>query len=363
MARAPALRVSMTTTAPDRTLDTCLQRLIETPNLDRCAADDPALTQGVFAELTQHAARAWSDDHLDHDREVAFARLVSQRALYRLYRLRLYWGDDAACYANERSLELARLLEQLERPWQRWLERRVPAFDDEREPELLLRGWAERDLRPETSEHSQWLARHMNLAGYRRLLEIASLNGLVEASQLSRALGGAPGPTQSTLFRILMEEYGAGRPEKKHSHYFAQMLEQQGMQSAPESYFECVPWEVLSAINHAFYLTEYKQNYLRFCGAFTYTELSTPVSFQGYAAAAKRLGLSDGHGDYWALHMREDERHGAWMVEQVALPLLAHSPRHRREVLFGYAQQRDVEALAGAATVRACQTAARAGNP
>jgi hypothetical protein len=123
-----------------------------------------------------------------------------------------------------------------------------------------------------------------------------------------------------------------------------------------------VPWQVLAAINHSFYLTEYKQNYLRFCGAFTYTELSTPVSFRGYAAAARRLGLSDGQGDYWALHVREDERHGAWMVEQVALPLLARYPRHCREVLFGYAQQRCVESLAGAATVRACQIAARAGS-
>jgi hypothetical protein len=199
----------------------------------------------------------------------------------------------------------------------------------------------------------------MNLAGYRHLLALASLNGLVEASQLSRALGGAPDQVQTTLTRVFVEEYGVGRLAKKHSTYFASMLAEQGMSAEPEAHFHVVPWEVLAVINHAFYLAENKRHYLRFCGAFTYTEVSTPASFDGYARAAKRLGLSDGCGDYWSLHVREDQRHGAWMIDDVALPLMQRFPERRQDILFGYAQQRALERMAGAATARACLEAAQ----
>ncbi|MCC5624593.1 iron-containing redox enzyme family protein, partial [Nostoc sp. CHAB 5715] len=37
--------------------------------------------------------------------------------------------------------------------------------------------------------------------------------------------------------------------------------------------------------------------------------------------AAQRLGLSEAAMGYWELHIREDERHGRWMLDDVALPL------------------------------------------
>src|SRR5690606_17908637 len=119
---------------------------------------------------------------------------------------------------------------------------------DPRDAESTLRDWAKRDVTPHPTTDGGWIAEEMCPEGYRRLLEIVSLNALAEASQLSRAVGGAASPTQSMLFRILMEEYGAGRLEKKHSTYFARMLEEQEMNAMPEAYFSRVPWEVLSAI-------------------------------------------------------------------------------------------------------------------
>lgn len=326
--------------------------------LDERAAREPEWVDALRGQLSQASEEAWADDVPPEDASRAALRLETQRALYAINRLRLYWCDDPGAYENERSRVLADFQDLLEAPWQRWLAGRVPT--DELEPhdaEGTLRTWAERDLTPYPTRDGGWIAEEMGADGYRRLLEIASLNALAEASQLSRAVGGASSPAQSMMFRILMEEYGAGRLEKKHSTYYARMLEAQGMSTEPEEYFLCVPWEVLSAINHAFYLAENKRFYLRFCGAFTYTELSTPVNFAGYARAAARLGFSDGRADYWALHVREDARHGPWMLEQVALPLLAQFPERRRDVLFGYAEQRSVEAMAGAAVARACRAA------
>lgn len=339
-----------------KTLRTCAR----TPDLDERARRDPAWARAFEAQITRQSERAWATTR-DVDEEAAALRLDLQRALYEINRLRFYWGDSPSAYANERSQVLIAWQALLEEPWQRWLAEQVkrePWREPHRDAREQLYAWAERDLNPLVSEDERWLAEHMNAAGYRRLLQIVSLNALVEASQLSRAVAGAASPVQAMLFRILMEEYGAGRLEKKHSTFFAHMLERQGMRATPEAYLEAVPWEVLSVINHAFNLSENKRHYLRFCGAFTYTELSTPVSYRGYARAAARLGFSNGHDDYWALHIREDARHGPWMLEQVAIPLLAQFPEQQEEVLFGYAQQRLVERTAGAAVVRACRAAA-----
>jgi len=51
-------------------------------------------------------------------------------------------------------------------------------------------------------------------------------------------------------------------------------------------------------------------------------QVAGPSIYRVYLAAARRLGLSDGAAGYWELHIREDERHGRQMVEDVALPLV-----------------------------------------
>lgn len=45
-------------------------------------------------------------------------------------------------------------------------------------------------------------------------------------------------------------------------------------------------------------------------------------ALQAYLSAGKRCGLSDDASGYWALHIKEDERHGRQMLEEVALPLV-----------------------------------------
>ncbi len=44
--------------------------------------------------------------------------------------------------------------------------------------------------------------------------------------------------------------------------------------------------------------------------------------YRTYCAAAQRLGLGPAAWGYWELHVREDERHGRQMVEEVAVPLI-----------------------------------------
>ncbi len=51
-------------------------------------------------------------------------------------------------------------------------------------------------------------------------------------------------------------------------------------------------------------------------------QVNGPSVYRSYLAAAKNLGLSDDASGYWALHIKEDERHGRQMVDDVALPLV-----------------------------------------
>ena len=44
--------------------------------------------------------------------------------------------------------------------------------------------------------------------------------------------------------------------------------------------------------------------------------------YRSYLAAARRVGLRDAAAGYWELHIKEDERHGRQMVEDVAVPLI-----------------------------------------
>ena len=77
-----------------------------------------------------------------------------------------------------------------------------------------------------------------------------------------------------------------------------------------------------------------------------------PSAFQCYRDAAARVGLPADAMAYWDLHIKEDRRHGPWMLHDVALPLAQRYPRDAWELLLGYDQQRRMSARAGAATAR-----------
>jgi Iron-containing redox enzyme len=344
--------------------------LITLEDLDERVAARPA----VAAAFERALANALEDAYGPYSSADAdAARLFTQRALYRVNRLKLFWYDDLSGYENERSAYLRGVRDRVEAAWQAWEFAELDAsrvdegepvndegepVDDEGEPVSdALRRRAAADVAPAPSADGLYFRERVGEAGYRRLLAIASLDGLVEASQLSRTLGGASNGVHAVMTKLLVEEYGGGRLARKHSSFFTRMLEELRMSTEPEFYFDCVPWEVLAAINHSFLLSERKRFYLRYVGGLLYTEVSVPAAFESYRAAAERLGLSEAARGYWELHIHEDERHGRWMLEDVALPLAALYPKHARELVLGYDQQRFMSARAGAAVTRAARGA------
>jgi len=328
-------------------------QLLEMEDLDRKLT---AQSQ-IATEFEQAIATAIETAYLEVPSDDA-AHLFLQRVLYRINRLKLFWYDDLRRYTNERSLYLRKVRDRIEEVWQQWelSQLDVTAFQGINVRQALLDRVAV-DLEPPLSDDARFFRDRVGEAGYRRLLAIASLDGLVEASQLSRTLGGVANEVHSVLTRLLVEEYGGGRLARKHSSHFTTMLEALGMQTEPEAYFDLVPWEVLASINHSFLLTERKRYFLRYIGGLLYGELSVPAGFRNYRAAGERLGLSANAMSYWDLHIKVDELHGRWMLDDVALPLISQYPNDAWELVLGYDQQKFLSDRAGVAVARSVREA------
>ena len=330
-------------------------QLLTLEDVDKQIKHQPRLIKALEARIAIACRDAYAESSPDSE----LASKFLQRILYRLNRLNLFWYDNLQNYENERSLYLQSVRNRLESHWQAWELNQLDTKEIKKlDAELAKQGLIERadqDLNPSVSESKRYLREGLTLEGYRLLLAIASLDGLVEASRLSRILGGASNEIQATLFRVLLEEYGNGRLARKHSTFFAQMMLELDLNTQPEAYFDLVPWQVLASINHNFLLTERKRYFLRYNGGLTYFEIAGPSIYTDYLQAAERLGLSDAAMGYWKLHIHEDERHGQWMLTDVALPLVDMYPDHAWELVLGYDQEKFIGDRAAAAVMNLLQ--------
>ena len=325
--------------------------LLTLENLDKQIKQQPDLIRDFEKFLSLALVEAYDENSKSEQ-----ANWFLQRLLYKINRLKLFWYDALQAYTNERSIYLDDVRDRIESVWQAW---ELTQLDVEKIQQLdvkqALQERADADLNPVISESKRYLREEINLDGYRLLLAIASLDGLVEASRLSRILGGASNEIQATLVRVLLEEYGNGRLARKHSTFFAQMMAELGLKTEPEAYLDLVPWEVLASINHNFLLTERKRYFLRYNGGLTYFEIAGPSIYTDYMESAKRMRLSDAAMGYWELHIREDERHGQWMLTDVALTLAVMYPDDAWELVLGYDQEKFIGDRAAAAVMTLIQ--------
>jgi hypothetical protein len=325
--------------------------LLRHDDLDQHVSNTPECLEPFEHALGLAIAEAYQDRATSPN-----AQLFLQRILYRINRLKLFWYDDLENYANEDSAFLFSVRTKIDTAWQFWEARNIdiPSLKN-LDIKTTLQERAARDLDPEPSQTGLFFSNDISQVGYRRLLAIASLDGLVEASQLSRVIGGVGNEVQAMLTKILLEEYGGGKLARKHSSFFSAMLDEFGMDTTPEAYFEIVPWEVLANINHSFTMCERKRNFLRYIGSLLYFEISVPAAFQNYKTAGERLGFNEQAIGYWDVHIKEDLRHGQWMLNEVALPLISRYEDSAWEILLGYDQQRFLSTRASQAIAKSVQ--------
>ena len=202
-------------------------------------------------------------------------------------------------------------------------------------------------------------------AHYRNFLLQSSADLLAEASASALGVIGEFGPAQSALFRILIDEFGYGAHERKHSVLYRAVMRDFDL---PDEYNAC--WRLFDTsalhLHNTIHALFQSPRYLFLQVGFllhaeTAYQRSTRDHFRYLAAFHP-----DADARYFGEHAHIDLHHTRMVIEEVAAPLVAtHGPEVGFEIVAGAELTREVFASAGAhmlAVSRAFDAAADQGR-
>lgn len=157
---------------------------------------------------------------------------------------------------------------------------------------------------------------------YRNFLIQSGTDLLAEASASALGVVGEYGPPQSALFRILIDEFGYGVHDKKHSVLYRKTLHGFDL---PTEYNACWPLfdtPAISLHNTIHYLFQSPRNFFRQIGFLLYAETSYQRS-TGDHDRYLRKHHPDVDATYFSEHAHIDIHHSAMVVNEVVTPLVA----------------------------------------
>lgn len=172
------------------------------------------------------------------------------------------------------------------------------------------------------------------------LVQLA-LDGLTEASAMSRNLGGAYGPEQSALFKIFIDEFGYGVFEAKHTSIFSKLLRSRAMQTHVHAYWNFYLAAPMATNNYYYYLSRDHAKFFRYAGAVTYAEAVFAPGFVKMIETYRGVFGDEVDLHYCEEHAHIDQHHGRITRDQVLLALARrHGDGVVPELLRGIAEAR-----------------------
>ena len=172
-------------------------------------------------------------------------------------------------------------------------------------------------------------------AHYRNFLLQSSADLLAEASASAMGVMGEFGPAQSALFRILVDEFGYGVHERKHSVLYRSVMRDFGL---PDEYNAC--WRMFDTaalhLHNTIHALFQSPRYLFAQVGFL---LHAETAYQRSTRDHFRY-LSEFHPDadarYFAEHAHIDLHHTRMVIDEVARPLVeTHGPEVGFEIVAG----------------------------
>ena len=157
--------------------------------------------------------------------------------------------------------------------------------------------------------------------GVDMLLIQLALDGLTEASAMARNLGGAYGPEQSELFKIFIDEFGAGVYDAKHSTIFEKLIASRGLKTDVHAYWHFYLTGSTAIINYFNYLTDDHRRFFRYAGALTFAEWTFAKFFTDLAKLLNELFGPEVDTHYCDEHGHIDVHHGRMTFENLLLGL------------------------------------------
>lgn len=172
------------------------------------------------------------------------------------------------------------------------------------------------------------------------LVQLA-LDGLTEASAMSRNLGGAYGPEQSALFKVFIDEFGYGVHDTKHTTIFTNMLRSRGMATHVHAYWNFYLPGPMAINNHYYLLSRDHANFFRYAGAVAYAEAVFAPAFVKMIKVFRDIFGADVDLHYCDEHAHIDEHHGRITREEILLSLAERHGTHVvPELMRGIAEAR-----------------------
>lgn len=162
-------------------------------------------------------------------------------------------------------------------------------------------------------------SRHPEQAAVMYLIQFAS-DFLSEASAMARVVTGNYGEAQSELFKILIDEYGYGVHDTKHSTLFERLLGSLGLHSTPHSYWQFYMPSSLLLTNYWHYICKNHEHFFRYLGALYYTEASLVDVCRQQARTFRDLFGEIVDVRYFTEHVHIDVHHGRMAFEKLLLP-------------------------------------------
>lgn len=179
------------------------------------------------------------------------------------------------------------------------------------------------------------------------LLMQHAVDFLTEASHMARFALGDYGPLQSQLFRVLLDEFGYGVHDTKHSTLFKRGLESVGLLPQSHAYWQFYLNTTLLLNNYFHHLTTRPRYFFRYLGAITLAE----NTFGPYCEAVARI-LRQVYGDkvdasYYLEHAHIDEHHGRMTYQDLVLEAIdRHGEAIIPELVLGMEQTLYLQNLA-----------------
>jgi mannose-6-phosphate isomerase-like protein (cupin superfamily) len=160
---------------------------------------------------------------------------------------------------------------------------------------------------------------------------------LSEASPMMRNVLGHYGAPQSEWFKVIIDEYGYGVHDTKHSTLFERTMESVGLSSGLHHYWQYYLTSSLLLNNYFHYLGKNHELFFRYLGALYYTE-TTLVDFCRRAVDLLTKVFGERvDAQYFSEHVHIDQHHGRMALDKLVLPVVdAYGERVIPEIVRGF---------------------------
>lgn len=170
---------------------------------------------------------------------------------------------------------------------------------------------------------------------------------LSEASAMSKNIAGNFGKEISELFKILIDEYGYGVHDKKHSTIYEKLLEDCDLDSSIHYYWQFYLPSSLMLTNYFYYISTNHRYFFRYLGALYFSEASLQFITKKQSELTKEVFGNEFNTLYFDEHTHIDKYHGSMALEKLIKPLVEKLGENiLEEIMYGFIEFKYISELA-----------------